>query len=88
MSRSEGSKTIRATILNITQLGDETCDTITFAIKNKNDKIKKYHNIPTPRKNVEKLFKLTNIEIPDRNHTRRKNKKIKSAQQKFTKKSP
>jgi hypothetical protein len=34
-SRREGKKTIKTTILNITNWGTETCETIAFAIKNR-----------------------------------------------------
>jgi hypothetical protein len=36
-SRHDGTKTIKTTILNITQCGAETCEAIAFALKNKKD---------------------------------------------------
>ncbi|MDR2169407.1 MAG: hypothetical protein LBP59_04625 [Planctomycetaceae bacterium] len=36
-SHREGAKTIKTTILNITQWGAEACEAIAFALKNKKD---------------------------------------------------
>jgi hypothetical protein len=67
----------------------ETLGTIQLTLQNKNDKTKNItiNNIPTPRKDIEQLFKLAKIEIPEITPAG-KTKKIKSAQQKSTKNHP
>jgi hypothetical protein len=68
----------------------ETSGTIQITFQDKIDESKNIviNNIPTPRKEIEKLFNLVNVPIPEITPSGKKTKNCNCGQQKKSKKSP